>query len=117
MLGDKIDQQVQDNITATRANVGIINTTIISSIRNAALLSQDKSRHIDHGGDVYLTRHWAASVMHRMGLVKRRGCSTAKPEITNYEELKTQYLSRIKKAVNDNNIPDELVIIWDNLYY
>lgn len=55
--------------------------------------------------------------MHRMGLVKRRGCSTAKLEITNYEELKTQYLSRIKKAVNDNNIPDELVIIWDNLYY
>lgn len=55
--------------------------------------------------------------MHRMGLVKRRGCSTAKPEITNYEELKTQYLSRIKKAVNDNNIPDELVINWDNLHY
>lgn len=53
MLGDKIDQQVQDNITATRANVGIINTTIISSIRNAALLSQDKSRHISWRGRVF----------------------------------------------------------------
>lgn len=71
-----------------------------------------KNRHIDHGGDVHLTRHWAASVMHRLGLVKRRGCLTTKPEITNYEELKTQYLGRIKKAVNDQNIPDELVTNW-----
>lgn len=70
-----------------------------------------------HGGDVYLTRYWAVSVMHRMGLVKRRGCSTTSPEITNYEELKTHYLGGIKKADNDNNIPDELVIYWDNLYY
>lgn len=113
LIGEKVDSTVQEYLTVMREIGGIVNCTIALAVGNAALLSQDKTRHIDHGGDIHLARHWPSLIMSRMGLVKLRGCTTAKPEIRNFPELKEGFLTKIK-SVFDHNILPLLVINYDH---
>ena len=114
VLGEKLDSDVQAYLRELRNNGGIINSTIVLAVGNGTLLAHDKTRHVDYGGDVNLTRHWAASIMSRMGLVKRRGCTTAKPEVKNFDAVKEGFLNRVKKAMTDHNVPPQLVINYDH---
>ena len=49
----------------------------------------------------------------RLGFVKRRGSTAAKITVTNFEELKDQYLLDVKAVVQIEEIPQELIINWD----
>ena len=92
------------------------------------LLTQQLSRHVctesivknhdkhllaSNGGHIMLTRDWAKSLLCRLGFVKRRGSTAAKITVTNFEELKDQYLLDVKAVVQIEEIPQELIISWD----
>ena len=46
--------------------------------------------------------------------MKRRGSSTAKMSVTNFEELKEQYLLDIKAVTIMEEVPPELILNWDH---
>lgn len=48
-----------------------------------------------------------------MGYVKRRGTTKAKVAVEDFNSLKEQYLCDIKNVIEMDEIPDELVINWD----
>lgn len=66
-----------------------------------------------NGGHISLTKEWAKNLLRRMGLVKRRASTKSKVSIENFEELKEQYLLDIKACVEMDDIPDQLIINWD----
>jgi hypothetical protein len=56
---------------------------------------------------------WAKSIMRRMGLVKRKATKGVKHLPDDFEEIKKSYTSRVQKVVQTFDIPDSLIINWD----
>ena len=48
-----------------------------------------------------------------MNFVKRKGRSTAKPMVHDFDRVKVDFLSDILAVVKMEEIPDELVLNWD----
>ena len=97
-----------------RSKGGKINTRIVKALAKGVVLSQDRTLLHENGGGIDITRDWALSIMKRMHLFKRRGNSTAKPEIKDFEEKKTKYLKEIESLVDKYDIPPQLIINWDH---
>ena len=55
-----------------------------------------------------LTKAWAKSLLIRMGFVKRKGSTSAKLPVPEFEKRKEQYLSDIRAEVIMNDIPHPL---------
>ena len=68
----------------------------------------------DDGPTIHLTTNWAKSLLYRMRFVKRKGCSTKKLMMHNFEEIKEQFLFDIKVVVRMEDIPDDLIFNWDH---
>ena len=66
---------------------------------------------MSNGGHIVLGKSWAKHLLSRIGYVKRRGSTAAEVAVSNYEELKQQFLLNIKVVVELEEIPSELVII------
>jgi len=67
----------------------------------------------ENGGEIKLTDEWAKNVLKRMGYVKRRACSKAKVDPEHFENLKEDFLWEIKSVVTIDQIPDELILNFD----
>lgn len=70
-------------------------------------MKNNKSLLSDFGGPITLEKEWARSVLQRMGFSKRRATSTSKVE------LKRNYLINVYSIVKMEEIPDSLIINWD----
>jgi hypothetical protein len=57
-----------------------------------------------------------ASLLNRMNFVKLRGNCTAKIHISDekFDELKSDFLNKIDKAVSEFDIPPELIYHWNH---
>ena len=60
-----------------------------------------------------LTTNWAKSLLYQLNFVKRRS-SAAKISVTNFEELKEQYLLDIKAVTIMEEVPPEHILNWDH---
>ena len=60
-----------------------------------------------------LTKPWAVSLMNRLGLVRLKGTKGVKSLQKDFESLKTAFLERVERFRMEYNIPDNLVINWD----
>ena len=56
---------------------------------------------------------WAASLLSRMGFVKRRGNTKVKTTPAKLELFKSQFLEEIASTVKMEEIPPTIVINWD----
>ena len=61
---------------------------------------------------IELTKPWAKSLLHRMGMVKKRVSSKAKVDVENFDCIKG-FLLDIQNVVSMDEIPPALVINWD----
>ena len=77
------------------------------------LAGADHSLLAENGGPITLSKDWAKSLLYRLNFVKRRGSSTAKVTVQNYEELKQQFLLDIRAVVEMEEIAPQLVFNWD----
>ena len=61
-------------------------------------------------------KSWAKYLLTKMNFVKRKA-TTKKPKfsVSNFEEIKSQFLMDIMAAVTMEEIPDEMVINWDQI--
>ena len=64
---------------------------------------------IENGGPLSLTTNWAKSLLYRMNFVKRKGCSTTKQMVHDFESIKVNFLNDVFAIVKMEDIPDELI--------
>ena len=64
-------------------------------------------------GHIALTKDWAQSLLGRMGFVKRKATTKAKISVEEIDKLKEQFLFDIKAITALEDIPESLILNWD----
>ena len=72
LLGEKLDGFVQKYVLQVRERGGAINTAMVVAGAKGIIESLDKTRLVEYGGHVVLTRSWAKSLLKRMKFTRRR---------------------------------------------
>ena len=114
LLGHELDRKVQAYLKKVREGGGAVSARIVTAAAPGILLSCDKTRLEEYGGNIRLNRHWAHSLLKRMHFVQRRA-TTAKSRhsSTNFSELQKSFLDDVVSTVVMEEIPAELIMNWD----
>ena len=112
MLGD-FDNRVQLFIRAARENGAAISARVVMSAAEGLLNKFARYQLASNGGHISVTKSWARSLLRRMGYTQRKGTKGIKHLPKDFDTIKSNYLADINKHISDNQIPDELVINWD----
>ena len=117
LLGDELDSKVKLYLQTLRSKGGVVNTAICRAVGHGIVTANDKQLLSEFGGPITLTKSWAASLLNRMNFVKLRGNCTAKIHISDekFDELKSDFLNKIDKAVSKFDIPQKWSIIGTTL--
>lgn len=113
LLGEKLDSQVKAYIQALRGEGGVVTTSITMAAATAIVRKADRNLLGENGGPITITDNWAKSLLYRMNFVKRRGSSTAKLTVANFEAVKEQFILDVNAIVEMEDIPPQLVFNWD----
>jgi len=65
---------------------------IVIAIAQGIIMNEDANSLSCNGGGINLTTDWAKSLMTRMGFVKRKACSKAKVDVSQFQKLKDEFL-------------------------
>ena len=63
LLGEKLDQAVQEYINNLRKVGGSVNSVIVLAAANGIVAAKDRSLLCEHGGHLELTKAWAKSLL------------------------------------------------------
>ncbi|CAG2257650.1 SF4 [Mytilus edulis] len=66
-----------------------------------------------YGGHITITSTFAKSLLRRMGFVKRKGTKAVKHLPNDFDDIRQEYISKINNVREKHNIPDNLIINWD----
>ena len=88
LIGETMDNQ--PNIESVRDAGGPITTLIVMTVGTAVIREFDADLLAENNGPLPLTTNWAKSLLYRMNFVKRKGCSTAKPMVHNFDSVNSQ---------------------------
>ena len=113
LLGEELDQKVQQYLRAIREFGGAVSTAIVLGAARGIILKTNRTLLAEYGGHVVLTKDWAKILMQRMGFVKRRTTSKSKSLIEQFDELKVQFLDDVVTTEAVEEIPPELILNWD----
>lgn len=114
LIGETLDNQVKAYIRSVRDSGGPITSLIAIAVGKAVVRKFDASMLAENDGPLSLTSNWAKSLLYRMNFVKRKGCSTAKPTIHDFESIKADFLCDVLAVVQMQGIPHELIFNWDH---
>ena len=104
---------VQDYIKNLRAAGGAVSTTIVMSAAKGIISAKDGGLLAESGGYIEITKVLAKSLMKRMGYVKRKASNAGKVTLSNFAELKEEFLADISAEELMNYIPPQLIFNWD----
>ena len=112
LLPEELDTKLRKFITSTRTAGGTVNKYVIYGIL-MGLIKSDLGcfgRYLDFA----ITNGWLQSLYRGMGFT-RRIVTTSRPAITKaaWLEVKSKFLHDIVSSVDENEIPDELMINVD----
>ena len=113
LLGENLDSQVKAYIQALREEGGVVTTSITMAAATAIVRKADRNLLGENGGPITITNNWAKSLLYRMNFVKRRGSSTAKLTVANFETLKEQFIIDVNAIMEMEDIPPQLIFNWD----
>lgn len=113
MLGVDLDNDVQQWIRSVRLNGGVINARIVMAGAEAIVTKFARQKLQRYGGHIAINKSFAVSLLRRMGFVQRKGTKGVKHLPADFDNIKTEFVQRVNKAVVDNSVPDSLVINWD----
>ena len=115
LLGPELDKAVQTYVEATRPVGGVMNTAtcIFMAAAVGIVVSKDITKLSSHGGHIHITKPWAKFLLKRMAYVKNKCLNAGKNLVTRFTELHEAFLADIKAEVLMNDIPEQLVINWD----
>ena len=112
-FGEEYDEKVQLYLRKVREGGGIVSARIAIAAARGILLTYDKSKLIEYGGHVDLSRQWAYLLLRRMNFVQRK-VTTAKSKMspTSFAKLKKEFLKDVVSTVHMEEIPPELILNW-----
>ena len=110
----EVDEVVQKNVRQMRLCDGVVNTTVIVAAAMGFMLEKNKSALSEYGGHIKINSSYAKSLLHRMRFVKRKGTSSAKITPSEFESVKTAFLTEVSQKVSAGNIPDSFIFNWDH---
>ena len=113
LLGEELDQKVRTYLIALRSSGAVVNTAVAVGCAKGVVASEGANILACNGGHIDITKYWAKNLLSRMGYVKRRGTTKAKVTVEDFDAVKEQYLLDIKNVIEMDEIPNELVINWD----
>ena len=96
-----------------RAANGVVNRVVVMGAAEGIVCHRDVSKLSSHGGHIEITKSWAKSLLTRMGFVKRKCSTSGKLSIAQFDESKEIFLADVAAEVLFNNIPESLIINWD----
>ncbi|KAI8522099.1 hypothetical protein Bbelb_018530 [Branchiostoma belcheri] len=111
-LGD-LDGELQQYLRNLRSAGGVVNRLMVMGAARGLILEKDRSLLAEYGGNIHITKEWANSILRRMNFVKRKGTKAARKVPDDFEETRDKFYDRIEEAVRDNDIPDEMIVNWD----
>ena len=114
LLPEDITSHLTKYIHAIRDAGGIINTAIVIAAGLGIVKNVNPGLLECNGGYVVLKKSWAKYLLSSLNFVKRKA-TTKKPKFTpsNFEELKSQYLMDIMAVVTMEDVPEEMIVNWD----
>jgi hypothetical protein len=107
------DDLVKTYIRELRKKGSPVNSAVVIGAANGIITHFNKSLLVENGGSIELTKDWAKSLMGRMGLSKRRGTKGIKSLPSDFDSIQQTFIQRIETIIKEDNIPDSLVINWD----
>ena len=113
LLGQVLDEDVQEYVRSQRAVGGVVNTAIVRAGAEGIILARDRSVLVKYGGHIDLTKSWAKSLLHRMGYSKRRCSNAGKVALPHLKEIQENFLADIQSEVVMNDILSDLIFNWD----
>ena len=90
-----------------------IGTSVVIGTGRGILLKHNRTLLEEYGGTVTLDKEWAKSVLRRMGYTKRRANSKSRVLPSDFIKIKEDFLLNIKAVVEIEDIPEFLIINWD----
>ena len=113
LLGEEMEAEVKSFIKVAREKGTIVNSHTVIATARGVVISHDANLLLENGGYIEITKSWAQRLLERMNLVKRKGTTAVKVLPSNFEKLKKQFLSDVCSTVVMEEIPEELIINWD----
>ena len=113
LLGEHLDKKLQLYISKMREGGGAITTHIVMAATTGLLLASNRNMLVEYGRHK-INRAWAQSFLERMGYVKQKATtSKSKYSLTDFKQVKKQFLKEVAEIVVMEKIPPELVLNWD----
>ena len=91
LLGEEVDRQVRTYLNEMRGRGCAVNTAVAIGVGMG--IARKHGSSTGTGEDLFLTSDWAKSLLHRMGLVKRRASTKAKVNVCACEWICSYTLS------------------------
>ena len=119
LLGNDLDDTVQEFIESLRKVGGVVNTSIVMAAAEGIIAAKNPSFLAKHGGHITITKGWVKSLFSRMGFVKRKGSNAGKVTVAQFNEVQEVFLADIRAEVLMNDIHPQLIFNWDQtpIYY
>ena len=114
LLGETLDNHVKAYVRSVYGSGGPVTSTITIAVGRVIVRKYDSKLLIENGGPLSLTTNWAKSLLYHTNFVKRKGCSTTKQMIHDFENIKINFLNDVFAIVKMEDIPDELILNWDH---
>ena len=76
-----------------------MNTAIVLGVAQGIMRNHNSNLLACNGGHICLGKPWVKNLLSRMGYVKRRGSTSAKITVSNFEELKQQFSIDVKAVI------------------
>ena len=114
LLGKELDDYVIMYIKHLRSSGAVVNTAIVMAAGSGMVQYRDSNLLSINGGPISITKAWAKSLLSRIHFVKR-SATTKKPKMSliDFEAGKAQFLYDAKTLIEMEEIPDSLVLNWD----
>ena len=112
-LSDKLTGELKLYIEVIPEGGGVINTAIVIAAATGMLQKRDPASLASNGGHITLKKSWAKYFLQTMNYVKRKSTTKAGIAVRNFDKIKDQFLLDIKGVKMMEDIPDELVVNWD----
>ena len=114
LLDTDVDERVQSLLRRLRDEGGVVNVPIALGIAMGVAMKMSPSALQKHGGWLGAdSKAFGKSLLKRMNFGKHKGTKTAKKVPDNVEELRLAFATSIRLAMDEQNIPDEMVVNLD----
>ena len=114
LLGEQLDKKLQLYLKEIRSKGGTLTAAVAIGAARVLILAENRSKLAEFGGYIDLNRQWAYSLFKRMGFVRRKA-TTAKGQysLDTFAVEKRKFLNEVLLTVEQEEIPPELIINWD----